>query len=191
MQIIEQRPVPGARTLGADPIVGVEARSPWRVLNRHNSGWSLPLSFCFKPRAGIWAPPGAHNTALPRLEPFLLNLRLATKTNDGVEPPGAMKNEPWPPAWACHAASVALATSGPIPRWVRSACQLPGHYCPSLLQASAHFTRVPGSDWQGCAGPEGALWSHSVHCISETNMATPVGSVCLSAARTLARLRES
>jgi len=182
MPTIEQRLIPGARTLGADPIVGVEARNPWPFLNRHNSGWSLPLSFCFRPRAGIWASPRAHDTALPRLEPFLLNLRLATKINDLVETPGAMKDEPWPPAWVCRAAPVALATSGPIPHWVRSACQLPGHYCPGLLQASSHFTRVPGSDSQGCAGPEGALWFHSDHCVSATTTATAEGPGCLSAA---------
>ena len=182
MRTIEKRLIPGARTLGADPIAGVEARSPWHVRNRHNSGRSLPLSFCFRPGAGIWASPRAHDTALPRLEPFLLNLGLANKINDLVETPGAMKDEPWPPTWVCPAVPDALAMSGPNHKRVPSACQLPGHYCPGLLQASAHFRGVPGSHSQGCAGPEGALWAHSAHCLNEILMASPGGSVCLLAA---------
>jgi hypothetical protein len=134
--------------------------------------------------------PQVQDSASPRLLPFPRSLESAIKTTDRVERPGEMRSKSWHSAPVRHAASVALATSGPLPCRVPSACQFPRHHRPGLLEASAHFTRVLGLDWQGCAGPEGALWFRSDPCISATTVANAEGPVCLSVAQTLTRLRE-
>jgi len=79
-----------------------------------------------------------------------------------------MTNESWYPAPVCPAVSVALEKRGPIPHWVWPAGQFPAHYCPGLSETSARFTGVPALDWQGCVGPEVALWSYSGHCANAT-----------------------